>query len=107
VYLKEGTYHTRLFRGPSTNGMKKWDGPSRSWPTPHTTPLFFPPEPTDSGGEHSNKCGTSHRDELNGGTKRSRVGKTYYLLCNGEVIELSTNKQHTLSIYVYFPCKKF
>ena len=22
VYLKEGTYHTRLFRGPSTNGMK-------------------------------------------------------------------------------------
>jgi len=28
VYLKEGTYHTRLFRGPSTNGMKKWDGPS-------------------------------------------------------------------------------
>jgi len=22
-YLKEGTYHTRLFRGPSTNGMKK------------------------------------------------------------------------------------
>jgi len=48
VYLKEGTYHTRLFRGPSTNGMKKWDGPSRSWPTPHTTPLasfrvFFGP----------------------------------------------------------------
>jgi hypothetical protein len=42
VYLKEGTYHTRLFRGPSTNGMKKWDGPSRSWPTPHTTPLFLP-----------------------------------------------------------------
>ena len=23
VYLKEGKYHTRLFRGPSTNGMKK------------------------------------------------------------------------------------
>jgi hypothetical protein len=23
VYLKEGTYHTRLFRRPSTNGMKK------------------------------------------------------------------------------------
>ena len=23
VYLKEGTYHTRLFRGPSTNEMKK------------------------------------------------------------------------------------
>jgi hypothetical protein len=22
VYLKEGTYQTRLFRGPSTNGMK-------------------------------------------------------------------------------------
>ena len=44
VYLKEGTYHTRLFRGPSTNGMKKWDGPSCSWPTPHTTPLFLPPE---------------------------------------------------------------
>jgi hypothetical protein len=33
VYLKEGTYHTRLFKGPGTNGMKKWDGPSRSWPT--------------------------------------------------------------------------
>jgi hypothetical protein len=44
VYLKEGTYHTRLFRGPSTNGMKKWDGPSSSWPTPHTTPLCLPPE---------------------------------------------------------------
>jgi hypothetical protein len=44
VYLKEGTYHTRLFRGPNTNGMKKWDGPSLSWPTPHTTPLFLPPE---------------------------------------------------------------
>ena len=36
--------HTRLFRGPRTNDMKKWDGPSRSWPTPHTTPLFLPPE---------------------------------------------------------------
>ena len=23
VYLQEGTYHTRLFRGPSTNDMKK------------------------------------------------------------------------------------
>jgi hypothetical protein len=44
VYLKEGKYHTRLFRGPITNGMKKWDGPSRSWPTPHTTPLFLPPK---------------------------------------------------------------
>ena len=44
MYLKEGTYHTRLFGGPSTNGMKEWDGPSRSWPTPHTNPLFLPPE---------------------------------------------------------------
>ena len=44
VYCKEGTYHTRLFGGPSTNGMKTWDGPCRSWPTPHTTPLFLPPE---------------------------------------------------------------
>jgi hypothetical protein len=44
VYLEEGTYHTRLFRGPSTNEMKKMDGPSRSWPTPHTTPFFLPPE---------------------------------------------------------------
>ena len=42
MYLKEGTYHTRLFGGSSTNGMKKWDGPSLSWPTPHTTPLFLP-----------------------------------------------------------------
>ena len=24
--------------------MKKSDGPSLSWPTPHTTPLFLPPE---------------------------------------------------------------
>ena len=24
--------------------MKKWDGPSLSWPTPHTTPFFLPPE---------------------------------------------------------------
>jgi len=42
VYLKEGTYHTRLFRGPSTNGMKKWDGPSRSFFSPpsfHTLSL--------------------------------------------------------------------
>jgi hypothetical protein len=24
--------------------MKKQDGPSRSWPTPHTTLFFLPPE---------------------------------------------------------------
>jgi hypothetical protein len=24
--------------------MKKEDGPSLSWPTPHTTPFFLPPE---------------------------------------------------------------
>ncbi len=36
-------YHKRLFRGPKTNDMKKWDGPSLSWPTPHTTPFFLPP----------------------------------------------------------------
>jgi hypothetical protein len=24
--------------------MKKYDGPSLSWPTPHTTPFFLPPE---------------------------------------------------------------
>jgi hypothetical protein len=23
IYLEEGTYHKRLFRGPSTNDMKK------------------------------------------------------------------------------------
>jgi hypothetical protein len=23
IYLEEGSYHTRLFRGPSTNDMKK------------------------------------------------------------------------------------
>jgi hypothetical protein len=45
IYLQEGTYHTRLFRGPSTNDMKMSDGPSRSWPTPRrTTPFFLPPE---------------------------------------------------------------
>ena len=44
IYLEEGTYHKRLFRGPNTNDMKKWDGPSLSWPTPHTTPFFLPPE---------------------------------------------------------------
>jgi hypothetical protein len=44
IYLEEGTYHKRLFRGPSTNDMKKQDGPSPSWPTPHTTPFFLPPE---------------------------------------------------------------
>jgi hypothetical protein len=47
VYLEEGTYHRRLFRGPITdcdNDTKKQDGPSRSWPTPHTTPFFPPPE---------------------------------------------------------------
>ena len=42
--LEEGTYHKRLFRGPNTNDMKKWDGPSLSWPTPHTTRFFLPPE---------------------------------------------------------------
>ena len=36
IYFEEGTYHKRLFRGPSTNDMKKEDGPSLSWPTPHT-----------------------------------------------------------------------
>ncbi len=38
------TYHKRLFRGPSTNGIKKKDIPTLSWPTPHTTPFFLPPE---------------------------------------------------------------
>ena len=52
VYLKEGTYHTRLFRGPSTNDMKKYkDGPSRSWPTPQNEVKDPPPQtipaPTD------------------------------------------------------------
>jgi hypothetical protein len=37
-------YFLSLFRGPSTNDMKKQDGPSRSWPTHHTTPFFFTPE---------------------------------------------------------------
>ena len=31
IYLEEGTYHTRLFRGPRTNDMKNQDGPSHSW----------------------------------------------------------------------------
>ena len=44
IYLEEGTYHKRLFRGPNTKDMKKWDGPSLSWPTPHTIPFFLPPE---------------------------------------------------------------
>jgi len=26
IYLEVGTYHKRLFRGPNTNDMKKWDG---------------------------------------------------------------------------------
>jgi hypothetical protein len=34
----------RLFRGPSTNDTKKQDGPSRSWPTPHTPPSSSPPK---------------------------------------------------------------
>jgi hypothetical protein len=33
-----------MFRGPNTNDMKKEDGPSLSWPTPHTIPFFLPPE---------------------------------------------------------------
>ena len=49
IYLEEGTYHKRLFRGPSTNDMKKQDGPSLSWPTPHTTPFFLPPRRPLSG----------------------------------------------------------
>ena len=44
TYPKGTSHHTRLFRGPSTNGMKKQDGPSRSWPTPHTTPFSPPPK---------------------------------------------------------------
>ena len=28
----------------STNDMKTLEGPSLSWPTPHTTPFFLPPE---------------------------------------------------------------
>jgi hypothetical protein len=30
IYSKGTFYHTRLFRGPSTNDVKKKDGPSRS-----------------------------------------------------------------------------
>jgi len=33
----------RISIGAGTNEMKKLDGPSRSWPAPHTTPLFLPP----------------------------------------------------------------
>jgi len=33
-----------LFRGLITNGMKKQDGPSLSWPTAHTIPFFLPPK---------------------------------------------------------------
>jgi hypothetical protein len=25
IYLEEGTYHRRLFRGPNTNDMNLWD----------------------------------------------------------------------------------
>ncbi len=52
TYLEEGTYLKRLFRGPSTNDMKKYA--SRmvlaspcALPTPHTTrvhPLLPPPQ---------------------------------------------------------------
>jgi hypothetical protein len=48
IYPKGTSHHTRLLRGPSTNDMKKEDGPSRSWPTPHTShtqpPSSFPPK---------------------------------------------------------------
>ncbi len=44
IYLEEGTYHKRLFRGTITNDMKKEDGARLSWPTAHTTPFFLPPE---------------------------------------------------------------
>ena len=37
MYLKEGTYHTRLFRGPGTNGMKK-SGMVLAAPGPLLTP---------------------------------------------------------------------
>jgi hypothetical protein len=55
IYPKGTSNHTGLFRGPSTNDMKKYDGPSRSWPNPHTTPFFLPPdggqkEPSARGG---------------------------------------------------------
>ncbi len=43
MYLKEGTYHTRLFGGPSTNGMKS--GMVLAAPGPLltvTTSLFLP-----------------------------------------------------------------
>ena len=49
IYLEKVTYHKRLFRGPSTNDMKKEDGPSLSWPTPDTVPFFLPPEDPYSG----------------------------------------------------------
>ena len=48
IYLEEGTYHKRLFRGTITNDMKKEDGARLSWPTAHTTPFFLPPEDPDS-----------------------------------------------------------
>ncbi len=42
-YLQEGTYHTRLFRGPSTNGMKS------RMVLAAPGPLLTPP-PSDIGG---------------------------------------------------------
>jgi len=41
VYLKEVTYHMRLFRGPSTNDMKKVGWSSIVLAAPE--PLFTPP----------------------------------------------------------------
>ena len=52
IFPKGTSHHTRLFRGTSTNDIKKLDGPCRSWPTPHSTPFFLPredPSPVTSG----------------------------------------------------------
>ena len=41
IYPKGTSHHTSLFRGPITNGMKKYDDPSRSWSTSVSHHLYF------------------------------------------------------------------
>jgi hypothetical protein len=53
-------YFLRLFRGSSTNDMEKFDGPSRSWPTPHTTPLFSRPRTLSPPHSHARARALSH-----------------------------------------------
>ena len=93
VYLKEGTYHTRLFRGPSTNDMK-----SRmvlAAPGPLLTPPPSSPPPKTPHRSYSAQIQSQNENPCPPDSARKR-GSTLTGAYNIGLIFVSarTNKRH-------------